>query len=402
MDSMWSLVLYHQAVPSNADRLWDLMRWRPSVVDIGIAALLLGFMLVETIANAALHPKALFIAAAVASAGALLWRRRAPLAVVVLVTAAQLPVLLLASSAQLFFSFLLAVVGVFAQGAYATTARGYLGLAFLIAVFVVSGLTDGTDHSAGDFAYVVVLFIGTFALGRLMRRTSGRADLLAARTVELEVERDERAHEAVAEERARIARELHDVIAHSVSVMVIQAGAAEQLLDSSPARARAPLVAIQDTGRQAVAELGRLLGMLRAADEYESLDPQPRLKSLGALIEDVRATGLLVTSATRGVPRDLPPGLELAAYRVVQEALTNTRKHAGATAATITLAYEPDALCVEIIDDGGNAPNAAGGGHGLVGMRERVALYGGSLTAERCGSRGFRVAARFPIDGHAR
>ena len=207
----------------------------------------------------------------------------------------------------------------------------------------------------------------------------------------------------MAAERARIARELHDVIAHSVSVMVIQAGAAEQLLAQTPERARGPLAAVQDTGRQTITELRRLLGILRADGPELSLAPQPGLASLDLLLAEMGQAGLPVQLRVEGQPAPLPPGVDLAAYRVVQEALTNTLRHAGPAHADVLVRYHQHALELEILDDGcgpgPRPPDRAGGqsGHGLVGMRERVSLYGGKLEAGPLADGGYRLRARLPV-----
>ena len=380
------------------DDVRSVLRWRPPIADVVLSVVLGVGGVVESLLNSALSPKAAFVAMAVVSCAVLAWRRRAALAVVVIVTVVQEPTALLAPAAQIFYVFLLAFVGQFSLGAYATPRRAFAGAAFLLGVFVVSGLTDGTHRPLSDYISVTAMFAGAFAAGWVLRRSLHKADDLAARTRELEGQQEQRALEAVAEERARIARELHDVIAHSVSVMVIQAGAAEQLLDTDPHRAVGPLVAVQETGRQAVAELGRLLGMVRALGPDRSLDPQPGLRALDGLLDEVRAAGLEVTRTITGKPRELSPGLELAAFRIVQEALTNTRKHAHATHAALTLTYSAEALSVEVVDNGTSSERRRDG-HGLLGMRERVALYSGTLTAEPCSPNGFRVSARFPVDG---
>jgi signal transduction histidine kinase len=200
------------------------------------------------------------------------------------------------------------------------------------------------------------------------------------------------------EERARIARELHDVIAHSVSVIVIQAGAAEPLVDEDPGQAREALRSIRTTASDALGEMRRLLGILRTTDDELALNPQPSVAQLEPLLAQTRTTGLEVELRIHGKPRPLPPGLDLTAYRIVQEALTNTRKHGRASRADVALRYTPSALEVEIVDDG-TAPVAAAsnGGHGLVGMRERVRIAGGTLEVGPLPGGGFRVAARLPL-----
>jgi signal transduction histidine kinase len=201
-----------------------------------------------------------------------------------------------------------------------------------------------------------------------------------------------------AEERNRIARDLHDVIAHSVSVMVVQAGAAEEVLRRDPERAVEPIRSVQVTGRDAIAELGRLLGILREHGDEVGLAPQPGLDDLGGLLEETRHAGLPVELTVEGDPRRLAPGVELAIYRVVQEALTNARKHAGDARAAVMLRYGAAEVSAEVRDDGSAANNGHGGGHGLIGMRERVAVYGGSLDATHRAEGGFAVRVRIPLD----
>jgi signal transduction histidine kinase len=212
-----------------------------------------------------------------------------------------------------------------------------------------------------------------------------------------ERERDLVAREAVVEERARIARELHDAIAHNVSMMVLQAGAERRVLDGEQSSTREVLETVERTGRGALTEMRRLVGMLRS-DEAEPLTPQPGLDDLPRLITQVREAGLPVELEVDGERRELPVGLELSAYRIVQEALTNALKHAGDAHATVRVRYGAESLELEIVDDGpGGTTRAAGGGHGLVGMRERVALYGGRFEASRRPAGGFTVRALLPI-----
>jgi signal transduction histidine kinase len=212
-----------------------------------------------------------------------------------------------------------------------------------------------------------------------------------------ERERDLVAREAVVEERARIARELHDAVAHNVSMMVVQAGGERRALDGADGSTGETLRTIEEVGRGALTEMRRLVGMLRA-DAEDPLTPQPSLDDLPALVERVREAGLPVELHVGGEARELPVGLELSAYRIVQEALTNALKHAGEAHAIVSINYGPDSLELEIVDDGpGTAPSIAGGGHGLVGMRERVALYGGRFDASRRPGGGFAVRAKLPI-----
>jgi signal transduction histidine kinase len=205
------------------------------------------------------------------------------------------------------------------------------------------------------------------------------------------------AREAVVEERARIARELHDAIAHNVSMMVVQAGAERRLLDDSQESTRDVLETVEGIGRNALTEMRRLVGMLRTDDETP-LAPQPGLDDLPTLVGQVREAGLPVELRVEGEPRTLPVGLELSAFRIVQEALTNALKHAGDAHASVVVRYRDDSLELEVVDDGvGGAHEVASGGHGLVGMRERVALYGGRFEAGRRAAGGFTVRVLLPI-----
>jgi signal transduction histidine kinase len=238
-----------------------------------------------------------------------------------------------------------------------------------------------------------------WVLGDSVRYRRGYYQGLVDRAERLERERDAQAQIAAAAERARIAREMHDVVAHHVSVMVVQADGAAFALDSEPERARQALAAVSRTGRQALAEMRRLLGVLRTADDPAELAPQPGMSQVGDLLDQARASGLAVSFTVEGVPRDLPGGADLAAYRVLQESLTNTRKHGGpAASASVLLRYCEDGLMLCIADDGrGAAAPPEPGGHGLAGMRERVELYGGTVRAGPRPGGGYRVTATLPF-----
>ena len=246
----------------------------------------------------------------------------------------------------------------------------------------------GSVQKAVPFAVVeaVVMLLVRHVIGDRERR---------ARIAERE--RDVAAREAVVEERARIARELHDVIAHHVSMIVLQAGAERRSLGDTNASTREVLETVEQTGRGALTEMRRLLGMLRG-DAREPLKPQPTLDDVTALVGQLREAGLPVQLHIDGAQRELPVGIELSAYRIVQEALTNALKHAGDARTTVHVRYGPNSLELEIADDGaGNASHVSGGGHGLVGMRERVALYGGHFDARPDPEGGFVVRVRLPV-----
>jgi signal transduction histidine kinase len=253
-----------------------------------------------------------------------------------------------------------------------------------------------------------MLFAGpallAWVLGDSMRYRRAYYASLEDRAARLERERDTQARIAAVAERARIARELHDVIAHNVSVMVVQADGASYALGADPDRAREALAAISATGRQALAEMRRLLGVLRREEDGAGSEraPQPGIGELGELLDQARGAGLPASFTVEGDPQPLPGGVALAAYRIVQESLTNTRKHAGpAASVSVVLRYSPDAVVLTISDDGwgdlGGAAPPGAPGHGLTGMRERVAVYGGSVTAGPRPGGGFEVMATLPL-----
>jgi signal transduction histidine kinase len=252
------------------------------------------------------------------------------------------------------------------------------------------------------FGQSYVAFGVAWLLGDNMRVRRAYRREIEDRASEADRERLEQASMAVIEERGRIARELHDVVAHHVSVMVVQAAAARRVADKDPVAARGALEAVESAGRTALTEMRRMLEVLRADDP--GTGPQPGLGDIGRLLGQVRQTGLPVELEIKGATCCLPPGMDLAAYRIVQEALTNTVKHAGRATARVTVAYHAEALEIEVVDDGRGAAapllalRESGGGHGLIGMKERVALFGGQLTAGPILTGGYRVYVRMPID----
>lgn len=301
---------------------------------------------------------------------------------------------------ELVVAFVALMVAVWIAGTMAEWRWAVAGLIVGLAFLNAANLQ--LDAGAGDAIGNSIVCAGVWTASFLLSRRREQARELAERAERLERERETEARAAAAEERARIAREMHDVVAHSLSVMVVQAEAAEAMLDTDPERARRPLGAVQETGRSALTELRRMLGVLREiADEGPALAPQPGLAGLDALVEHVRDAGLAVTLRVEGEPRPLPPGVDLSAYRIVQEGLTNALKHAGPARAEVVVRYRPREVELSVTDDGrGTDPAGNGGGHGLVGMRERVALYGGRLSAgpRPAPERGFAMTAALPID----
>jgi signal transduction histidine kinase len=270
-----------------------------------------------------------------------------------------------------------------------TSTRAFaVGAAVVTLPTLVSVAIRGEPKGGASFAVI------TLAVMLLVRRVVGDRE---RRAQIAERERDLAAREAVVEERARIARELHDVIAHHVSMIVLQAGAERRVLDGANTSTREVLETVERTGRSALTEMRRLLGMLRG-DASDPLTPQPGLTDVPTLVGQLREAGLPVELHVEGELLELPVGIELSAYRIVQEALTNALKHAGEASATVNIRHGLDSLELEIVDDGAGTPAlVASGGHGLVGMRERVALYGGRLDAGRRPGGGFAVRVLLPI-----
>jgi signal transduction histidine kinase len=297
------------------------------------------------------------------------------------------------------------VVLLYTLAAYRPRRISVAGLVVCLLGSVV-GVARWTPGRLGLLPTIVVgsiVFAGpvllAWVLGDSMRYRRAYYASLEDRAARLERERDAQAQIAAATERARIARELHDVVAHNVSVMVVQANGASYALDTEPEKARQALAAIAGTGRQALAEMRRLLGVLRSGDGETGLAPLPGIGQLSELLEQTRASGLAVAFTVEGVPGPLPDGVALAAYRIVQESLTNTRKHGGPNAsAQVTLRYCEDVLVLRITDDGRGAAAAADvAGHGMTGMHERVAIYGGTLQAGPRPGGGYRVTASLPL-----
>jgi signal transduction histidine kinase len=269
-------------------------------------------------------------------------------------------------------------------------------VAMLLAVFLVR------PRAIGDRGTVVIdclIVAAAWWLGDGTRRRQEAIRAARERAAELERAREELARRAVVEERLRIARELHDVVAHSMSIIAVQSGVGAHVLDSQPEEARRALTAIEVTSRQALTEMRRLLGVLRQETEPSgSLAPVPGLAEVDALAAEVARAGARVEVRIEGTRPELPLGLDLSAYRIVQEALTNVVRHAGPATARVRIRYAPDSVDVEVVDDGRGGNPRPGDGHGIAGMRERAALYCGTLHAGPRPGGGFRVAARLPVE----
>jgi signal transduction histidine kinase len=340
----------------------------------------------------------------------LVWRRRAPTVVFVLVLASvglQISLIDQTRSEQPPFQEWIALLVVFySLGAHAERRRAIVAGAAGGVVFVGGDLVDLFSDGAAleDIVPAWFMLAAAYGVGFALRGQRIESTLLARRAERLEQEREQRARLAVAEERVRIARELHDIIAHTISVMVVQAQAGQRVLEGEQASAREALCSIETTGRQALVEMRRLLGILRDEDRELALAPRVSLAHLDMLSERMRESGLPVDLQIEGEARPLPLGVDLSAYRIVQEALTNALQHAGPASARVVVRYQSEAVELEITDNGRGAEeghrarNGAGhqSGHGLVGMSERAALVGGTVEAGADGGRGYTVRARLP------
>ncbi|MFJ6850188.1 sensor histidine kinase [Streptomyces sp. NPDC091271] len=349
---------------------------------------------------------ALMVILAATASGALALRRRCPLAVLCVVTAATLatPQSVMRLT---FYAFVIAVYSAAVFSPYRAAT-----LAALPVSVVLVGTSGNAVTPIVPNEYIALLILVPMAVAAVGLRTwKLRTDEGRIRLSALEREQAEALRRAVEHERARIARELHDVVTHNVSVMIIQAGAARKIMNTSPGQAGEALLAVEAGGRAAMTELRHVMGLLTMGSEgadrdadgagpAAELEPQPGLDQLESLVGRVRGTGLRVELTVTGPPCPLPPGVELAAYRVVQEALTNTVKHASGATAAVTVDHGPDRLRVEVTDTGGRpgAGAADGNGRGLIGLRERLAVYGGTLNTGRRPAGGYRVEALIPLE----
>lgn len=395
-------------------RLYDFLRTHPTWVDTFWAVVLFGLSCVSVTGANGVPGHHMPLAAGLALSAVLCvvvaLRRRFPEPMLLLAAATGLAQLILdvettvADFAMLVITYTVATMG--ARWA----SRLALGISLCAAT--LAQIRWPADEPAGLARIAVVVFQTVpfalaWVLGDSMRTRRAYFAQLEERAARLEKEREAQSKVAVAAERARIARELHDVVAHNVSVMVVQADGAAYVLDSAPDQAKKALETISSTGRQALAEMRRLLGVLRTGEHQEGGEyvPQPDVEQIDDLVEQCRTSGLPVDFKVEGTPRPLPSGVELTAYRIVQEALTNTRKHGGPNAgASVRLVYFDDGLGLLVEDDGKGAPHelyeeggADGQGHGLIGMRERVGMVGGTLDAGPRPGGGFRISVLLPL-----
>ncbi len=286
------------------------------------------------------------------------------------------------------------VVATYSIARHGSRRASLIGALAAIACLLFFDFNVAELQGPGEFFFHWLVIVVAWLTGFTVNRVERRAAVAHRRAVDVETQSRTLMLTAIADERSRIARELHDVVAHAVSVMVVQAGAAEQVVDDDPAYVGQALANIRNTGADALGEMRRVVSMLRDNTE-EPLRPQPGLDGLGALVTDASTGGLEVSVKILGTPRALPPGLDLAAYRIVQEALTNARRHSGASRADLTVTYTDSSVRVEVRDDGTGGHGSADG-HGVIGMRERAAVYGGRLETVQTHGRGFTVRADLP------
>jgi signal transduction histidine kinase len=378
-------------------------RGRRSIAfDVAVALVATAAELAQVI-GATGKPSAAALVLAVVAGGALVLRRTAPLAVLATTGAATVAIFALGDDPS-------GVSGLIALYTTAALCERGVSLAALVVAAAIAATgsavtadAPGRETSAWFGAIIAVLItVGIWALGAYVQTQRRYRRELQERAASAEREREQLARIAVHEERASIARELHDIVAHSVSVMLVGVRGARDVLRTSPDAADDTLARVERSGEQSLAELRRILALLREPEQRAESRPQPSLAELDELVASYRAAGLPVRLEVIGEPTPLAGGVELSVYRIVQEALTNALKHADPTDVTVTVAFRDVRLELEVVDDGTPAnPDAATTGQGLVGMRERVALLGGELQTGWREGGGFRVAARLPVGGDA-
>jgi signal transduction histidine kinase len=381
-------------------RLWQLARryWFDALILAGLGGGLAAPVLHQHNRDGPRGPLWFDVLAVIAFTTPLLARRRfpmgAPLAVGVAVGASTFVDDRLVPDD--FVAFLVGIALCVLFGMRPARSQAVAGLAFTIGIAAIVTHNDPNGGIA-DFSWNAPVFTIAWIVGLAIGRKFREVDEAKERAERAEREREERARLAVSDERARIARELHDVVGHSVSVMTVQASAVRRLLSPDQEKQREALLVVEQTGREALAEMRRMVGVLRRPEEAPALAPQPSLEQLERLVEHARGAGLTVELRVQGEPVQLPAGVDLTAYRLVQEGLTNALKHARAHRAEVMVRYDDGQVELTVSDDGLGGGGGDKGGHGLVGMRERVSVYGGELEAGPRPEGGYRLRARLPI-----
>jgi signal transduction histidine kinase len=370
---------------------------------VGLTA---GYQLEVWVLGGGTAPRVLASAAGLLMTVPMAIRRRRPLLAVAgaaLGFAAVLAASDVSSDDDAFVPWLVMLVAAYTAGRFTHGRDALIGALLTVTFPAVLAVTDRDGFNLGNFLFFAFIAVPPYLAGVAIARRRGHEAALERHAATLDAERERLAAEAVTQERARIARELHDVVAHGVSTMVVQAQGGARIVRTEPNEAETAFAAIERTGGQALTEMRRLLGILRAADDDAALLPQPGIERLGDLVEDLRLAGLPVEVHVEGHATTLPPGVNVSAYRIVQEALTNALKHAGPARAQVHLRYLPGAIELEVSDDGtGPPPDQTTGGHGLIDMRERVSIYGGRLEAGARASGGYRIRAWLPFEAARR
>jgi signal transduction histidine kinase len=382
-------------------RLWSLTRryWFDALVLVGVGVGLAEVTVTRHHKNGPLGPLWFDLLAILAMTLPLYLRRRfpfgAPVTVGVVIAAASFVDGRLTPNGLV--TILVSIAAFVLMGALRDRTQAVAGLAIGIGVTAIVAHNDPLG-GIGNFVFTSIVFTVAWTIGFALSRKFYEADVARERAARAGREREERARLAVSDERARIARELHDVVGHSVSVMTVQASAARRLLRPHQEKEREALLVVEQTGREALAEMRRMVGVLRRPEEAPALAPQPSLQHLDKLVQQAREAGLPVELRIEGTPEQLPSGVDLTAYRLVQEGLTNALKHARAHRAEVLVRYGDGHVELAVSDDGpGGGGDGDKGGHGLVGMRERVSVYGGEFEAGPRVGGGYRLRARLPV-----
>jgi signal transduction histidine kinase len=385
------------ADPRTAPGALPVRRWRaPPRFDIALAAVFVVLTIAEAVYNGNIDNPVVHILVAGTAMAAVAWRRVFPIPVALVAVLANITI----NPNHEYTTLLCLVLLSYTIGVETVPPASYVGLLVILTPFMVAMVIAGLVPS--DVAAAIVFLIGPWSVGTAVRQRSATAAEAIARAERLERDRELAEERAAVEERTRIARELHDIVSHSISVVTIQTQAVRRRLGPDHAAEAADLAAVEATAREALAEMRRLFGVLRAEGEAVSLAPQPGLDQLQRLVDQARTGTLAVDLVIEGEPVELPQGADLTAYRIAQEGLTNALRHAHPTHVVVRVSYQPDALVVEVEDDGHGVPaSTADGhtpGHGLVGVRERVALYDGTVELSPRSGGGTRLRARLPMN----
>jgi signal transduction histidine kinase len=363
---------------------------RPPLLDVVLAGAFVALTVAEAVTLAGTAQASKLWVFSVPALASLAVRRQYPLLVALLVTNVNFVV----NPRSEFTTVLSLVLVAFTVGHETRPPRSYLGLGLVLVPFLVN--LGRAQPVPSDVAAALVFLVGPWVVGTQTRMRADRAEAAEARAAQLEREQELHAALVAAAERTRIARELHDIVSHSISVVTIQLQAVRRRLGPDHAAEAADLAQVEATARQALSEMRRLFGVLRAEGEQPALAPQPGLSQLEALVAGAQGGGVDVRLVLEGDPQPLPPGIDLAAYRIAQEGLTNALRHSGASEVTVAVRHHPDSLQVEVSDNGRGLQRTKNPGHGLVGVRERVALYGGAVEVANGRDHGVTLTATLP------